>query len=325
MCVILFCLIIDVLESVFMRRMDLLLEPSLSGLPVLRSESSRAIAEIGFGNGEFLVHLAKEERDALVFGLEISMTCADKALRRAIREGVPNVRILRGDARFLLRECFEDRSLEKVYMSFPCPWPKERHSRRRVTYRGFSDTLASVLRLGGEFELATDEEWYAEEVGKVLGGHPSLELSSFDVNRRRKITTKYERKWLEQGKDTFTLVFTKRDTCTVHRTVEGRLEDMHVAIDGEKVFLEALTGPSMDVSGGVEGTHWTLGKIYHNGDDVWIVQTITSDEGYEQKFYLKVVKRGRGVLVRIDEASSPYLTPAVRGAVEAAAAALSRP
>nr|WP_321499207.1 tRNA (guanosine(46)-N7)-methyltransferase TrmB [uncultured Dethiosulfovibrio sp.] len=307
-----------------MKRTDVLLEPASSGLPVLSSQDSRAIAEIGFGNGEFLIHLAKEERDCLVFGMEISMTCAEKAIKRALREGVPNVRIIRGDARFLLRECFEDESLEKIYMSFPCPWPKERHSRRRVTHKGFSDTVASVLKVGGEFELATDEEWYAQEVGKVLGGHPSLDLVSFDVNKRRKITTKYERKWLDQGKDTFILVFEKKGKCTVSRTVEGGLKDMHVAIDGERAAFTALESGFLNVSDGVAEAHWNLGKVYYNGEDAWLVQTITSDDGYEQKFYLKVVRRGKGALVRIDEASSPYLTPGVRGAVEAAAACLSR-
>lgn len=306
-----------------MRRFDVLLDPSFAGTPVLRSQDARSIAEIGFGNGEFLVHLAKEEPDSSVFGLEISMTCVDKAVKRVLREGVTNVRILRGDARFLLRECFDDESLDKVYMSFPCPWPKERHSRRRVTYRGFSDTLASVLKTGGFFELATDEEWYAKEVGKVLGEHPCLELVSFDVNRRRKITTKYERKWLEQGKDIFILVFKKNGACSVSRVVERGFVDMHVAVDLSKVSLSPLGDRSLNVSGGIDGAHWTLGRVFFNGDDAWLVQTITSDDGYEQKFYLRVVRRDNGILVRIDEASSPYLTPAVRGAVEAAAARLS--
>ena len=306
-----------------MRRLDVLLEPSFSGTPVLRPQGSRSIAEIGFGNGEFLVHLAKEEPDSAVFGLEISITCVDKAIRRVLREDIPNVKILRGDARFLLRECFDDESLDKVYMSFPCPWPKERHSRRRVTHRGFSDTLASILKMGGFFELATDEEWYAKEVGRVLGDHPCLELVSFDVNRRRKITTKYERKWLEQGKDIFILVFEKKGACTVSRTVERGFADMHVAVDLSKVTLSPLEDRSLNVSGGRDGVHWTLGRVFFNGDDAWLVQTITADDGYEQKFYLRVVKRENGILVRIDEASSPYLTPAVRGAVEAAAARLS--
>lgn len=307
-----------------MKRLDVLLDPPSSGVPILRSLSPKAIAEIGFGNGEFLVHLAKEEENSTVFGLEISMTCVEKALKRVLREEVPNIRILKGDARFLLRECFEDESLDKIYMSFPCPWPKEKHSRRRVTNKSFSDTLASVLKMGGLFELATDEEWYAQEVSKALGSHDSLEQISYDVNRRRKITTKYERKWLEQGKNIFTLVFEKKEKCTVVRTVERESELMHMAVDNEKSNLSPLDGRSLNVSGGVNGAHWSLGKIFSNDDNAWLVQTITSDDGYEQKFYVKIIKKERGLLVRIDEASSPYLTPAVRGAVEAVATSLSR-
>ena len=152
-----------------MNRGDVVLRPSPEcRLPEERPDAPRLI-EIGFGNGDFLVHLAKKRPDALVFGVEMSHTCVEKALSRIRQQNLTNVRLLCGDARFLVRECFADNSVERIYMSFPCPWPKERHARRRVTSEGFSGSLASVLKIGGVFEMATDEGWYADEAAQILG------------------------------------------------------------------------------------------------------------------------------------------------------------
>lgn len=301
------------------------MNPAFFDLPLIRSGGKANIAEVGFGNGEFLVHAASEYPDGLVFGIEISRTCVEKALKRLVRDKVGNVRIISGDARFILREVFADESLDRIYMSFPCPWPKERHSKRRVTYRGFSDTLGSVLKKGGCFELATDEKWYAKEAAKALGSHEALELISFDVNKKRKITTKYERKWLNQGKDIFLLVFQKTSDFSIERIVEGRCRDLHVTIEPGRDDLSHLNAVSLGLSGENGTSHWTLDRIYSNGGGVWLIQTITSDDGYEQKFYITVVRREEGVLIKIDGFSSPFLTPAVKNAVEALSLSLSRP
>ncbi len=311
-------------EDVIVRRKDVLLNPANSGVPVEEPDGRRRVAEIGFGNGEFLVHLARSEPQSIFYGLEISMICVEKALKRVIRENLHNVRLLCGDARFLLRESFADDWLDRIYMSFPCPWPKERHARRRVTAPGFADTVASVLKMGCCFELATDEEWYAKEVAQVLGDHASLSLSSFDVNRRRSVTTKYERKWLAEGKDIFILEFEKHSACSVERIVSGRSDEMHVSIAREKLDLAVLSTRDLGISGGENGVHWALGNVYGDGEGTWLVRAVTSDDGYQQQMYLRVVQREQGVLVKIDGVSVPYLTPAVRQAVQGLADHLIR-
>ncbi len=298
-----------------LRREDVLLNPAISGAPVGEPDGRRRIAEIGFGNGEFLVHLAQMEPRSIFYGLEISMTCVEKSLKRVIREELDNVRLLFGDARFLLRESFADDWLDRVYMSFPCPWPKERHARRRVTAPGFADTVASVLRMGCRFELATDEAWYAREVAQVLGDHVALNLSSFDVNRRRPVTTKYERKWLAEGKDIFILEFEKCSTCSVERIVSGRSDEMHVTVDRENLDLTALAARELGISGGEGGVRWAFGNVYSDGERTWLVRAVTSDDGYQQQMYLRVLLREQGALVKVDGVCVPYLTPAVRQAV----------
>lgn len=303
-----------------MNRGDIILRPTPEcALPHERPDAPRLI-EIGFGNGDFLVHLAQKRRDALIYGIEMSHLCLEKALSKIGHRELDNVRLLCGDARFLLRECFPDNSAERIYMSFPCPWPKERHARRRVTSEGFSGTLASVLKMGGVFEMATDEGWYADEVETILGAHPALKLAGRRLNFRREITTKYERKWLEQGKDIHLLYIEKTAPWKAPRIVEG-MTDMHVRIaPAVPVSLEklnsAVTGATGSATGRDSDSHWAFRGGFCAADGTLLEETICTDSGYEQKFYIKVVCRPECTLVKLDGVFIPYLTPSVRAALE---------
>ena len=101
-------------------------------------------------------------------GSRVSLQCVMKAVRRIQRSCCPNARVLLGDARFILGYCFPPEWLHAVYMNFPCPWPKTRHAKRRVTYSGFSDVLAGSLATGGIFELVTDDGIYADDVSRII-------------------------------------------------------------------------------------------------------------------------------------------------------------
>ncbi len=285
--------------------------------------SAKPWVEIGFGNGEFLVHLAREHPERLVVGIEMSLTSVLKAARRAQREALLNVRVLHGDARFLARESFADEAVERIYMNFPCPWPKQRHARRRVTASGFASGLAAVLALGGEFHLSTDEGWYAEEVRHILSLHPALEVLSFAVNPPHPVTTKYERKWLASGKDIFTVVFQKTSFWTERRLVKGAL-DMHVEVPFEghlKAQLPRLVGRE----GKGEGTQWFFFDWFLGEENVALVPVLANDEGFEQRFLLRIVPRASTLLVKVDPVGSPYRTPAVAAALRSAAQILTTP
>ncbi len=312
-------------EVIHLNRGDIIIKPTPEcRLPDEAQDAPRLI-EIGFGNGEFLVDLAKKRPDALIYGIEMSHTCLEKALARIVSLGITNVRLMFGDARFLMRECFQDNFVERIYMSFPCPWPKERHARRRVTAEGFSGTLAAILKIGGIFEMATDEGWYADEVEQILGAHPALKLADRRLNFRRDITTKYERRWLGMGKDIHHLYIEKTAPWNVPRTVEGGLEQMHVRIaPALPVSLELLNntvtgGEGLAVGKGSTDSHWAFRGGFCGADGTLLEETICTDSGYEQKFYIKIVCRSECTLVKLDGVFQPYLTPSVRFAIEDAA------
>lgn len=307
-----------------MNRCDVIVRPEPLGSLPENFGSRPLLVEIGFGNGDFLAHLASHQPDAGLYGIEVSMTCVEKALSRVLRQDLNNVKLLCGDARFLLRECFHDNSVERIYMSFPCPWPKERHARRRVTAEGFSATIAAVLQPGGVFELATDEGWYADEVDEILGAHKALTLQERKLNHRQEITTKYENKWLEMKKDIHHLYFAKTAQWTVERSITGSggVEHMHIRVEpAVQITAPELSRHLAGVTGRIEGSDgtpvsvWAYHGIY-SADDVILVETICTDQGFEQKFYCKIVTRPECTLVKLDGVHLPYLTPSVRSALQ---------
>jgi len=166
----------------------------------------RAALEIGFGNGEYTAKLAADNPDTLVIGLEVSFSCVTRCAHRIERladglgTNLSNLKLICTDARFMVKELFADESLDRVIMNFPCPWPKTRHTKRRVTAKEFADGLAAVLKIGGIFELVTDEEWYGADVQKMLSRHGSFSPVERETGFSHPVTTKYERKWLEMGK-----------------------------------------------------------------------------------------------------------------------------
>ena len=273
--------------------------------------------EIGFGNGEYTVQYAKNNPDILFYGIEISGSCVLKCARRAA--GLNNLRIINTDARYMLRELFVDESLEKIIMQFPCPWSKTSDAHRRVTAKDFADGLACVLKINGIFEMLTDDEDYSLEVKNVLGKHEALELTSYEINSKRNITTKYERKWLEEGKNIYRLLFTKTKSFTAERRT---VQEMHIKIKSQVNInkLEALK--NLEGRNQRKKAFWKFGKTFSHENN-YLLETLTSDDEFMQEFFIMIMPRDDGYLLRLDKTARAFLTPAVTLALEDAAEKLN--
>jgi tRNA (guanine-N7-)-methyltransferase len=296
----------------------------------------RAELEIGFGNGEFTVAKAEACPDTFFLGMEVSPSCVARCARRASKHGgvSHNLKVVCTDARFMMKEFFPDASLDRVTMNFPCPWPKQRHARRRVTTKGFADALAAVLKTGGVFELVTDEEWYALDALKTLDRHEALSAVAYETNLARPVTTKYERKWLEMGKNIISLKVTKTTDFTVQRQTWGFDRDLDLGLgwnqSEEGGTMHVKTGKPLpenglaflfDVSGSRKDSCWVFKKYYtgsadREGSRTFLLETVSSDGEFQQQYYLKVTERDGDTLVKLDGTAKVYLTPAVRFALE---------
>ncbi|MDR1482976.1 MAG: tRNA (guanosine(46)-N7)-methyltransferase TrmB [Synergistaceae bacterium] len=272
--------------------------------------------EIGFGNGEHLAHLARTRPDSLVVGIEVSRWCVTKAARRALSLGLENIRLIYGDARFLLARMFEPSSVSRICMNFPCPWPKKRHSARRVARPEFAGLIAFCLARDGEFTLATDVEWYAEETREIFAETADFETGRIIVNGERDYATKYERKWQAMGRDIYT-VTARRTGPETNDARNGEEPDGLGPIDAPACphgLRERVTPLAGEILKG-HGYVVIFRDVFFSGAGDALVTAISVDEGFEQHYHIKLMPTRNGVRCALDTIGRPYITPGVRASV----------
>ena len=129
--------------------------------------------EIGFGAGEHLAFQAALYPKFGIIGAEPYVAGMAKLLAKIADTGIANVRLYTEDARDILA-ALPDRSIGRVFILFPDPWPKSRHHKRRFIQMEMLDQLARVMRPGAELRFATDDGGYLVWALERLMAHPSF-------------------------------------------------------------------------------------------------------------------------------------------------------
>ncbi|HEV1999180.1 MAG TPA: tRNA (guanosine(46)-N7)-methyltransferase TrmB [Xanthobacteraceae bacterium] len=117
--------------------------------------------EIGFGGGEHLIHEAASRPGSGLLGCEPYVNGMAKALGLIEAAGLKNIRLYHGDALELL-DWLPPRSLGRIDLLYPDPWPKKRHWKRRFVSDEMIGRIARVVRPDGSLRFATDWPDYAE-------------------------------------------------------------------------------------------------------------------------------------------------------------------
>jgi tRNA (guanine-N7-)-methyltransferase len=119
------------------------------------------ILEIGFGNGESLIHIAAAHPEMNYLGIEVHRPGVGHLLLRATELQLTNLRVMCADAIEVLEKQVPDESLERIQIFFPDPWPKTRHHKRRFIQSQRAALLVRKLKPLGQLHIATDCEDYA--------------------------------------------------------------------------------------------------------------------------------------------------------------------
>lgn len=94
--------------------------------------------EIGMGKGDFIISMAKQNPNINYIGIEMYDSVIVRAVQKLNEEKLNNLKLIRIDAN-LIDEIFY-KEINTIYLNFSDPWPKTRHSKRRLT----SHTLLSL-------------------------------------------------------------------------------------------------------------------------------------------------------------------------------------
>ena len=136
------------------------------------------ILEIGFGNGDSLAQMAKGNPGLNYLGIEVHRPGVGHLLYLIEEQGIENLRIMSEDAVEIIKNQIPEQALTGVQLFFPDPWPKKKHHKRRIVQPDFVKLLASRLKPGGFFHMATDWENYAEHMLEVMSAAEDFENST---------------------------------------------------------------------------------------------------------------------------------------------------
>lgn len=160
--------------------------------------------EIGMGKGKFLHTLAKQNPAVNYIGIEKYSSVLLRAIQKSEEEELPNLLFIRMDAEELL-EVFDRGEVDRIYLNFSDPWPKDRHAKRRLPSQQFLNRYDVILKQEGRLEFKTDNrELFDFAVEELADAGWKAEKITYDLHNdadmcEGNVMTEYEEKFSAMG------------------------------------------------------------------------------------------------------------------------------
>lgn len=111
--------------------------------------------EVGMGKGRFIMELARLHPEINYVGIERYPSVLLRGLQKREQMELSNIFFMCVDAKEL-GEIFAPGEVERIYLNFSDPWPKDRHAKRRLTSEDFMKVYEQILDKQGVLEFKTD-------------------------------------------------------------------------------------------------------------------------------------------------------------------------
>lgn len=158
--------------------------------------------EVGCGKGKFVCEMAAKNPQVNYVACEKISNVLIEALEMAKKEGLKNVYFLNCAAE-VLEKYFERGSVERVYLNFSNPLPKEGYKKQRLTHPRFLSIYGGLLKKGGQIIQKTDDEnFYAFslESYKEMGFDIVYTCEDYKNPDEDDAETEHERHFKDMGK-----------------------------------------------------------------------------------------------------------------------------
>ena len=156
--------------------------------------------ELGMGKGDFIINNALKYPDINFIGIEKYDSVIVRAIQKSNELELNNLKLLRLDV-ININDVF-DKEIDKIYLNFSDPWPKERHAKRRLTSNIFLDKYSKIFKNDYIIEMKTDNidlfDYSIESLSNY--GYDILYLTN-DLHNENidNIETEYEHKFSSNG------------------------------------------------------------------------------------------------------------------------------
>lgn len=166
--------------------------------------------EIGMGKGKFIMELARNNPNINFIGIEKYSSVLIRAIEKASQEELSNLYFIRMDAESIT-DVFDQGEIDKIYLNFSDPWPKEKHAKRRLTSKEFFARYHQILAKDGDVTFKTDNrELFDFSVEQIPLANWNIRNITYDLHNSEfvegNIMTEYEVKFVSEGKPIHRLV-----------------------------------------------------------------------------------------------------------------------
>lgn len=170
--------------------------------------------EIGMGKGKFLHTMAKEHPEINYIGIEKYSSVLLRAIQKMEEEELPNLKLIRMDAEEITK-VFGQGEVDKIYLNFSDPWPKDRHAKRRLPSKEFLARYNVILRKEGRLEFKTDNrELFDFAMEELKLAEWKIEAVTYNLHADEKlmegnVMTEYEEKFSLMGNPIYKYIIYK--------------------------------------------------------------------------------------------------------------------
>ena len=160
--------------------------------------------EIGMGKGRFIMQMAEENPEINFIGIEKYSSVLLRAIQKMEQNELPNLRFIRMDAEDIT-EVFEKGEVDRIFLNFSDPWPKDRHAKRRLPSKEFLKRYDEILKKDGVIEFKTDNrDLFDFAVEQLEPAGWKAEVITYDLHHdsvlcEGNIMTEYEEKFSSMG------------------------------------------------------------------------------------------------------------------------------
>ncbi len=160
--------------------------------------------EIGMGKGRFLMDMARANPAINYLGIEKYSSVLLRAVQKMELNPLPNLRFILMDAKEIT-EVFALEEVDRIYLNFSDPWPKDRHAKRRLPSRQFLGLFDQILKKEGSLEFKTDNRLLFDfAMDEVEPAGWRIKAATYDLHQdesmnQGNIMTEYEEKFSSLG------------------------------------------------------------------------------------------------------------------------------
>ncbi|MBR4073679.1 MAG: tRNA (guanosine(46)-N7)-methyltransferase TrmB [Clostridia bacterium] len=164
--------------------------------------------EIGCGKGRFAVEYAKTHPEINLLAVEKDGNVIVAACEAAIEAGVKNLKFMKCSAEYLPKY-IPEKSVERIFLNFSCPFPKKSYASHRLTHKGFLERYKKLLANGAQIHQKTDNmhffEFSIEQFSQNGFGIKNITLDLHNSDFEGNIITEYEQRFLDLGQPIYRL------------------------------------------------------------------------------------------------------------------------